>query len=112
MAANFKNATAQGVGQSNVTVYTAGNSIQSAICIGLGIAFTGPIGSQILTNAWLVNSANTATTILALGEIPGGSTLVLVGGDQKLVLQPGDSIRVNANANVSCDVIASVLELS
>lgn len=112
MAANFKNGTAQGVGQANVTVYTAGNTLQSAICIGLGISYTGTIGNSVLTNCWLVNSANTATTILALGEIPGGSTLVLVGGDQKLVLQPGDSIRVNANANVSCDVIASILELS
>ena len=42
---------------------------------------------------------------------PGGA-LVPIGGDQKVVLEAGDYMRVQTSANSSADVIVSVLEIS
>jgi hypothetical protein len=39
-----------------------------------------------------------------------GSTLVLFGGDQKLVLETGDFISITGSSNTSLDSIVSVLE--
>ena len=42
---------------------------------------------------------------------PGGA-LVPVGGDQKLVLEAGDRLRIQMGTATSGDVILSVLEIS
>lgn len=44
--------------------------------------------------------------------IPPGASLVVVGGDQKLVLPTGYSMKVRANFDSSVDVVMSILELS
>ena len=44
--------------------------------------------------------------------IPSGGALVPIGGDQKLVLESGDALKVLSSASSSADVIASVLEIT
>ena len=41
-----------------------------------------------------------------------GSSLVPVGGDQKIVLQAADEVKVTVSTNNAVDVIASLLEIS
>jgi hypothetical protein len=53
-------------------------------------------------NYYLVNGA----------PIPGGGSLVVVGGDQKVVMQAGDSMKVLSDSTSSLDVIMSVMEIS
>jgi hypothetical protein len=43
--------------------------------------------------------------------VPGAAT-VLVGGEQKIVLEAGDFLSVTSSLAASADVIVSVLEIS
>jgi hypothetical protein len=43
-------------------------------------------------------------------EVPVGSSAVVIGGDQKVVVEPTDTIKVSAS-NIA-DVIISTLEIS
>ena len=44
--------------------------------------------------------------------VPAGGSLVAVGGDQKVVLMPGDTVKCRSNTELSADVIMSVLEIT
>jgi hypothetical protein len=59
----------------------------------------------------LFDGAN-ATRITNSLSIPPGDTLVAVGAEQKVVMEPGDSIRVTASVAAAVDVILSTLEIT
>ena len=42
--------------------------------------------------------------------VPVGGTLVVIGGDQKIVLEAADEIRVSSSSASSLSAIVSVLE--
>jgi len=44
--------------------------------------------------------------------VPAGGSLVVVGGDQKVVLMPGDTVKVRSNTELSADSIMSILEIT
>ena len=44
--------------------------------------------------------------------IPVGGSLVVVGGDQKVVLEPGDAIKVTSDTASSADVVLSHLDIT
>jgi hypothetical protein len=50
------------------------------------------------------------TYIAKKAPLPVGSTLVPIGGEQKVILLPNDSIKVVASTANSVDVIMSILE--
>jgi hypothetical protein len=50
--------------------------------------------------------------IIKDAPVPVGSSLVVVGGDQKVVLEPGDTVKVTSNTALSADAIVSVLEIT
>ena len=52
------------------------------------------------------------THIIKDGPIPTGGSLVILGGDQKVVLMTGDKVIVTSNTASSCDVIMSFLEIT
>ena len=41
-----------------------------------------------------------------------GNALIPIGGDEKVVLITGDSVRVKSSAATSLDVVMSILEIS
>jgi hypothetical protein len=51
-------------------------------------------------------------SLISNAPILTGSTLVPIGGEQKVVLQPADQLRVVSTANGAVDVIVSLLEIS
>jgi hypothetical protein len=115
MASNFYVKTSRAVGTSLTTVggYTVGAGVQTT-CIGLAIA-NSLSGSLSATNIYVgatVNDGTNDTYIIRNALVPGGSSLVVVGGEQKIVLQTGYSIKVITDTPNSADVILSVLELS
>ena len=58
--------------------------------------------------------ANT-TNDISLGTtipVPSGSTVVLIGGDQKLVMETGELVKIKSSAASSVDVIMSILEIT
>ena len=38
--------------------------------------------------------------------------MLAIGGDQKVVIEPGESINVNTSGVLSCHVVISTLEIS
>ena len=53
-------------------------------------------------NIYLIKSA----------PVPVGSTLVVVGGEQKVVLNASDVLKVTSNISSSADVALSILEIT
>ena len=56
------------------------------------------------------SSASTHAYVVKNAEIFEGGALVAVGGDQKLVLETGDIIKVVSDTGNSVDVIISLME--
>ena len=55
---------------------------------------------------------NKLFSLVTDASVPAGGSLVPIGGDQKVVIQPGESINVNTSGSNSCHVVISTLEIS
>ena len=115
MASTFKVKTSRSVGTTPTAVggYTVASATQTTI-IGLAVAnvLTGSLSaSQIIIEA-AINDGVNDTYIIKNAQVPGGSSIVLVGGDQKIVLETGYSVKVTSDTASSADVILSILELT
>jgi hypothetical protein len=44
--------------------------------------------------------------------VPPGSNIILVGGEQKVVLETGDSLTLRSNVASSVDIVLSALEIN
>ena len=110
MANTFKRYASQNVGTSASTVgsYTVGASTQTTL---IGLTVANKIANTIAVDVEHYDGA-TATLIVKNAPVPVGGSLVAVGGDQKVVLETGDSIRVTSNYNNSADVLMSLLEIT
>lgn len=108
MASTFKSAVASNIGTSLTDVYIAPASTQSTM-IGLSVA--NSTASTVYAQVVMDKGASTAF-VIKNAPIPAGSSLVLFGGDQKLVLETGNKIQVQSSAATQVDAIASVLELT
>jgi hypothetical protein len=106
MANTFKNYATAGVGTSPSTILTAS---ANTTVIGYSIA---NVTSNTITASVIVTVSGTDCYLIKDAVVPAGGALVPVGGDQKLVLETGDAIKVSANTNASADVIMSVLEIT
>ena len=101
MANAFKNYTSTSV-TTETTVLTGPASTETTV-IGLSIANTGASVATVdvkLNTAYVVKNA----------PVPVGGSLVVVGGDQKLVVEAADTIKVTSDVTV--DAIVSTLEIS
>jgi len=112
MANIFTNRFKPSIGIANTTVYQAPIATSSTV-IGLSIA-NRTTSNTITISAYVLDSSNsyTATYIVNNATVPIGGTIVVVGGDQKLVLKANDSVQVTSSVTNSADAILSVLEIS
>lgn len=108
MANTFKSYPSKNVGTVPATIYTCPSSTQTTL-IGLSVANTSI--SPITTDAYITRSSVDYYLIKG-AVVPVGSSLVIVGGDQKVVLETGDVLKVVTNAASSADVACSLLEIS
>lgn len=106
MANSFKNYFVKNANTTAQTVFTAGAGVQATV-IGMSIAnmTTAPISANVY-----VTAGGTDYYMVKEATVAVGGALVPIGGDQKLVLEATDAIKVSATANA--DVILSVLEIS
>lgn len=114
MANAFLSETDTAIGTSATTVFTCPASTESTI-IGLSIA--NIVTSQITVDVQLDASGRTSGAedsvyLVKDAPIPVGGTLVVVGGDQKVVLEPGDTIDVTSDTASSADVVLSHLDIT
>jgi len=106
MANTFKNYFAADVGTTASNVVT---SSTATTVIGCTLANKS---NDAITASVLVNSSSTDYYLIKDAPILVGGALVPIGGEQKLVLETGDVLRVTANTASSVDVIVSVLEIT
>ncbi len=109
MANAFKVKTKTDLGTADSAVYTCPGGTQTTI-IGLNLANT--TSSAIEANVTLVNNDGDNIYIVKSAPIPIGSALVPVGGDQKLVMEASDIIKVSSSADSSIDASLSILEIT
>lgn len=105
----FKSLATPNVGLvgSPTTVTPTVSAGNTATLIGLSLANT--TSTAITVSAKLnKNGASSAFLVKDAMVLPGG-TLVIVGGDQKVVLEAGDTITAYSSASTAADAIVSYL---
>lgn len=105
MSAQFLNAVVPNVGATAVTVLTA--PAQSTL-IGLSIANLLS-NKQITVDVTLTTAGGVTAHLIKNGPVPIGSAMVVIGGEQKLVVAAGDVLKVKSSDAASADVILSFL---
>jgi hypothetical protein len=110
MANTFKRYASRNIGTSPVSIgsYTVGAATQTTL-IGLSVA--NKHANTLTVSVEHYDGAN-ATKLVQDAPVPAGGALVVVGADQKVVLETGDSVRVTSNEPTSCDVLMSLLEIT
>ena len=106
MANNFKNYVIGSIGKDNTTVLTA-NSVAITV-IGFSLA---NITLDFITASVKLNKfGGSEVYVVKDAPIPPGSSLVVFGKDEKLVLQTGDILSAFSNTYSAIDALLSTLE--
>lgn len=110
MANTFSRKVSRNIGASLTSVgsYTVGGGVTTTV-IGLSIANTS--SSPVTVNVTLNDGTNDTYLVKGAG-IGVGQSLIPIGGDEKVVLIAGDSIKVQSSAATSLDAVMSILEIS
>lgn len=109
MANAFKLVTDTGVGTSAATVHTGAASTETTI-IGLSVANIHT--AQIEVDVQLENNDGDNIYLIKAAPVPVGSSLVVIGGEQKVVMNSSDVLKVTSNTASSADVALSILEIT
>jgi len=111
MANAFKTFTAQNIDTSSgkATLYTCPANTETTI-IGLNIA--NILTVSITVTVELLDGGSTITHIVKDAIVPVGSSLVAVGGPQKIVMNATDILKVYGSQANCCDAVLSVLEIT
>ncbi len=110
MANVFTRKVSRNIGTSLTIVggYTVGAGVQTTV-IGLSICNTT---AAPVTVSVTVNDGANDTYLVKGAALAVGQSLILAGGDEKIVMITGDSIEVQSSAASSLDVVMSILEIS
>ena len=104
MAQDFERSIARNIGTSASTLRTA-NSDDAIVGINLSNTTT----SQILVDVY-ITASSADYYIIKDAPIPVGSSLQVLDGGAKIVLQSGDALKVVSSAANSCDAWISVVD--
>jgi hypothetical protein len=109
MANIFKRKLSRNVGNTAVTIgsYTVDANVTTVV---VGLTICNITGAAVNSSVYLNDGAND-TYLVKNAPIPGGGSLVVVGGDQKVILEAGDSIEVISDVVSSLDVTLSIMEI-
>lgn len=114
MANAFLSETDTAVGTAAASIYTCPASTETTV-IGLSIA--NIVTSQITVDVQLDGSGRTSGAVDSVylvkdAPVPVGGSLIVVGGDQKVVMEPGDVLKVTSDTASSADVHMSHLDIT
>ena len=107
MANTLKNELAQNIGTSATTLYTCPASTKTII-IGMTCSNVHT-NTQVNVDIYLTSSSNDYH-IVKNATIAVGGTMVPIGGEQKVILEPGDIIKAKSTTASSVDIIMSIVE--
>jgi hypothetical protein len=109
MANSFKSNVAINVQTTGNVVYTCPAATETTL---IGMTLSNKSNTTTVTANVFLTRSTVDYSIISNATLPVGSSLVPVGGDQKIVLQPADQIKVVVSTNNAVDVITSLLEIS
>jgi hypothetical protein len=108
MANTFKNALVNNVGTTGNTIYTCPSATQTTV-IGLSVA--NKSDNSITCNAF-ITSSSVDYFLIRNATVPAGGALVIVGGDQKVVVMANQILKANTSVTSSADIVCSILEIT
>ena len=77
----------------------------------IGLALANVTASQVTVSVTLKTQAGDTIHIIKDAPIPSGGALIPIGGDQKVVMEHNDQIKVVSDTASSVDAILSILEI-
>lgn len=107
MPNNFKLKTAQTTA-SLATMYTA-SSVTTTV---IGMTMANISTSSVNASVKIIKDSGTDIYIVKDAPIAVGSSLVVVGGNQKIVLEANDAIQIVSSVTATVEVSLSILEMS
>jgi|TARA_R110000803_G_C11882767_1_gene309954 hypothetical protein len=111
MANTFKVKTFAG-GSTNantaMTVHTGANA-QTTI---IGLTLANIVTTQILISVQLENADGNNVYLIKNAPLSSGGSFVPIGGDQKVVMETSDVLKVTSNTANSVDSTLSILEIT
>jgi hypothetical protein len=110
MANSFSNKLTASIGTGDVTVYTPGSGVIYTTIIGYTVA--NRTTSSIVIDLFMRDTDSTEVYLLKGTTLNAGTATVPVGGEQKLVVLPGQELCVRSDTANSADVTISVLEIT
>lgn len=110
MANTFKRKLSRNIGNVAVSVgsYTVGSSTTTVV---VGLTICNTTGSSVAATV-TVNDGTNDYNVVKEAPIPGGGTLVVIGGEQKIVLEENDSVQVTSDTTSSLDAVMSIMEIT
>ena len=104
MAQNFRRYTNNNVGTTAVTSFTA-NSYDTVV----GISVSNITGSAVNADVY-INDGTNDIYLVKTAPIPAGSSLQVLDGGAKFVLQSGDALKIQSDTAASLDVWVSAVD--
>ena len=103
----FKSTLTAGIGTSETAITDTVSAATTHTLIGVSLAnvTTGNITANVILN----KTGGSSAYMVKGAIIPVGGALIVVGGDQKLVIEAGDSVGVVSSAATSIDTVVSYL---
>jgi len=108
MANTFKNQLRAAVGTSAETIYTANSGVSTTV---IGMTIANILNTTITANV-ILTSGGSDYYMVKMAEIEPGNSLITIGGEQKLVMEAADVLKVSTSNASAADVIVSLLEIS
>lgn len=109
MANSFKLITSTSVGTSAATVYTCPSATQTTV---IGLSLANILGTSLTASVQIENNDGDNIYLIKDAPVPSGSTLAVVGGEMKVVLNVSDVLKVTSSDASSVDVALSILEIT
>jgi hypothetical protein len=78
----------------------------------IGLTVSNILSSLANATVQVRDAGGNITNIIYQVPIPPGSSMIIVGGDQKLVLEPSESVWVVSSLAAAFDVTMSLLEIT
>jgi hypothetical protein len=108
MANTFKNFLTKDLTTTGSTLYSCPSDTQTTV---IGFSISNTSSSPITADAF-ITSGGTDYYLIKSGVVPVGGSLVIVGGDQKVVLEASDVLKALASTTTTADAVVSVLEIA
>ena len=107
MASTFKSYGTKDVGTSTTTAYTAPGATVATV---IGLSISNTLAASMVSVDVTAVKGGTSYFLIKNAPISPGGSLIVVGGDQKVVLETGNLIQVKSSVAASIDAFISVLE--